>query len=55
MMSNLTFQEVVDRILHKNRHRAQRSLDDLRARRAHIRKELDVLTKAHGEESDKSS
>ena len=55
MMSNLTFQEVVDRVLHENRCSAQHSLDDLRACRACIRKELDVLTKAHREESDKSS
>ena len=54
-MSNLTFQEVVDRVLHKNRHNAQHSLDDLRAHRARIREELDDLTKAHREESDKSS
>ena len=55
MMSNLTFQEVVDRVLYENRHGAQCSLDDLRARHAHIHEELDDLTKAHGEESDKSS
>ena len=55
MMCNLTFKEVVDRILYKNRRNAQRSLDDLRARRAHIHEELDDLIKAHGEESDKSS
>ena len=55
MMSNLTFKEVVDRVLYENWHRAQRSLDDLRARRACIHEELDDLTKAHGEESDKSS
>ena len=55
MMSNHTFQEVVDRVLYENWRRAQCSLDDLRARRAHICEELDDLTKAHGEESDKSS
>ena len=55
MMSNLTFKEVVNRILYKNRCDAQSSLDDLRAHRVHIHKELDDLTKAHGEESDKSS
>ena len=55
MTSSLTFQEVVNHILHENRHSAQRSLDDLRACCACIREELDVLTKAHGEESDKSS
>ena len=55
MMGNLTFQEVVDRVLYENRHQAQHLLEDLRAHRAHICKELDDLTKAHGEESDKSS
>ena len=55
MMSNLTFKEVVDCVLYKNWRHAQRSLDDLRARRARIHEELDDLTKAHGEESDKSS
>ena len=55
MMGNLTFQEVVNRVLYENQCQAQRSLDDLRARHARIREELDDLTKAHGEESDKSS
>ena len=55
MTGNLTFKEVVDRILYENWRRAQRSLDDLRAHRAHIHEELDDLTKTHGEESDKSS
>ena len=55
MMSNLTFQEVVDRVLYENRHGAQHSLDNLRACHACIHEELDDLTKAHGEESDKSS
>ena len=55
MMCNLTFKEVVDHVLCKNRRDAQSLLDDLRACCAHIHKELDDLTKAHGEESDKSS
>ena len=55
MMSNLTFQEVVDHVLCKNWHGAQHSLDDLRACCARIHEKLDDLTKAHGEESDKSS
>ena len=55
MMGNLTFQEVVNRVMYENRRQAQHSLDDLRACCAHIREELDDLTKAHGEESDKSS
>ena len=44
MMCNLTFKEVVDHVLYENRRNAQSSLDDLRARRAHIHKELDDLT-----------
>ena len=55
VMSNLTFKEVVDCVLYENWCHAQRSLDDLRACRAHIHEELDDLTKAHREESDKSS
>ena len=55
MMGNLTFQEVVNRVLYENQRQAQNSLDELRTRHARIRKELDDLTKAHGEESDKSS
>ena len=54
-MRNLTFQEVVDCVLHENERYAQHSLDDLRAHRAHICEELDELTKTHREESDKSS
>ena len=54
MTSNLTFREVVDWVLHENRHDAQRHLDDLRAHRAQIRQELDDLTQAH-RESEKSS
>ena len=53
-MSNLTFQEVVDRILHENQCDAQCHLDDLRACHAHIHQELDDLTQAH-RESEKSS
>ena len=55
MTGNLTFQEVVNRVLYENRHQAQRSLNDLKACRARIREELEDLTRAHGEESDKSS
>ena len=55
MMSDLTFKEVVNCILYENWHDAQRSLDNLRACRAHIHEELDGLTKTHREESDKSS
>ena len=55
MTSNLTFQEVVDCVLYKNQHDAQKSLDNLRACHACIREELDDLTKTHREESDKST
>ena len=55
MMCSLTFKEVVNRVLYENRRDAQSSLNDLRACRACIHRELDDLTKAHGEESDKSS
>ena len=55
MMSNLTFQEVVDCILHENRRDSECSLNYLWAHHARTREELDDLTKAHGEESDKSS
>ena len=54
MTSNLTFREVVDWVLHKNRRDAQCQLDDLRACHAHICQELDDLTQAH-RESEKSS
>ena len=55
MMSNLTFQELVDCVLHENRHDSEHSLNYLWARCAHTCEELDNLTRAHGEESDKSS
>ena len=54
MMRNLTFQEVVERVLHKNRCDAQHSLDELRACGARIHQELDDLTQAN-KESEKSS
>ena len=53
-MSNLTFREVVDRVLHENQRDGERHLEDLRARRAQIRQELDDLIQAH-RESEKSS
>ena len=55
--SNLTFQEVVDCVLHKNRRASECSLNYLLARRTHTREELDDLTKAHRESDklDKSS
>ena len=53
MMGSLTFAEVVDCVLDENRHMAESSLADLRGHRAQIRGELDNLTEAHQEESDK--
>ena len=53
-MSNLTFQEVVDCVLHENRHAPEHSLNYLLACRACTCEELDDLTKAH-RESNKSS
>ena len=55
MMSSLTFKVVVNCVLNENWHRAENSLDNLWKCRARIRGELDDLTKAHGEEPDKSS
>ena len=55
MTCNLTFKEVVNRVLYENRCDTQSSLNDLRACHAHIHRELDDLTKAHEEESGKSS
>ena len=52
--SNLTFHEVVDRVLHENQHDAEHCLEDLRACRARICQELDDLIQAH-RESEKSS
>ena len=54
MTSNLTFREVVDRVLHENQRNAERHLEDLRACRARICQELDDLIQAH-RESEKSS
>ena len=55
--SNLIFQEVVDSVLHENRRASEHLLNYLLACHACTHKELDDLTKAHGEsnKSDKSS
>ena len=53
-MSNLTFREVVDRVLHENQRNAECHLEDLRACHAWIRQKLDDLIQAH-RESEKSS
>ena len=55
MMSSLTFAEVVEYVLAENWHREESSLDDLQGHRAWIRGELDDLTEACREESDKPS
>ena len=49
MMSNLTFQEVVNCVLRENQRDSECSLNYLWARRARTCEELDDLTKAHGE------
>ena len=53
-MSNLTFQEVVDCVLHENWHASECSLNYLLACHAHTCEELDDLTKAHGEPNKSS-
>ena len=47
-MSNLTFQEVVDRVLNKNRRASRQSLHYLKECRARDREVLDGLIKSHG-------
>ena len=56
-MSNLTFQEVVNCVLHENQHASECSLNYLLECHTRTCKELDDLTKAHGEsnKSNKSS
>ena len=54
-MSSLTFTEVVECVLAENWHRVESSLDDLQGHHAQLRGELDDLTEACREESDKSS
>ena len=54
MMRNLTFREVVDRVLHENQRNVECHLEDLRAHHAWIHQELDDLIQAH-RESEKSS
>ena len=55
MMSSLTFVEVVECVLNENQHRAESSLDNLQRCHVQIQGELDDLTEAHQEESDKPS
>ena len=55
MTSSLTFVEVVECVLAKNWHRVESSLDNLQGHRAQLQGELDNLTEARREESDKSS
>ena len=47
--SNLTYQEVVDRVLTENRRASEESLHHLKVHRVHDRGMLDGLIKAHGE------
>ena len=53
MMGSLTFAEVVDRVLDKNRCREESLLAELHGHCTWIRGELDNLTEAHREESEK--
>ena len=55
MMGNHTFAEVVDRVLDKNRQRAESSLANLWGHRACIWGELDDLIEARQEESDRDT
>ena len=55
MMGNLTFAEVVDRVLDENWCREESSLAELQGCRTQIRGELDDLTEAHQMESDAST
>ena len=55
VMSSLTFAEVVECVLAENQHRVESSLDDLQGPHVQLRGELDDLTEAHREKSDKSS
>ena len=53
MTGSLTFAEVVDHVLDENWCRAESLLAELQGHRTRIRGELDNLTEAHQEESDK--
>ena len=50
---NLTFPEVINRVLDEDRSSVESSLAELQEHRAHIREELEGLIKAHSDESDK--
>ena len=51
--SNLTFAEAVNCVLEEDRSSAESSLAELQECRAHIREELEGLTKAHRDETEK--
>ena len=53
--SNLTFEEVVDRVLTENQYKMESLLDHVRKLWAWLRGELDDLTQAHEHESEKSA
>ena len=55
MTGNLTFAEVVGRVLDENQCREESSLDDLQGCRTWIRGELDDLIETHWAESDASA
>ena len=52
--NNLTFREVIERVLHENRRDAQHCLGDLVTRCTRIRQELDDLIEAHREATGSS-
>ena len=55
MTGNLTFAEVVGRVLDENWHQEESSLADLQGHHTWIRGELDDLTETHQAESDTST
>ena len=55
MMGNLTFAEVVDRVLDENQCREESSLADLQGHRTRIQGELDDLIEARQAKSDTSA
>ena len=53
--SNLTFEEVVHRVLAENRNKIESSLDNVQKLWAQLHTELQDLSKAHERETDKST
>ena len=53
--SNLTFEEVVDRVLVENQYKIESSLDHVQELRAQLQRELEDLHQAHKDELDTSA